>query len=93
MFLVRLWIKPCYNDYMIKRFVAKYDKNPPHHQVSEEEVNCTPNDMRHLFDVEDDHDMIFVYDIKTQEQIDFFREWGAKIDPEDGFYYIECYEV
>lgn len=82
---------------MLKRLVTKYAFDPPHHQVSEQEISCSPDDMRHLFDVNDedegmpDIDMIWCYEINSPEQIAFFKAQGVSIEG-DGFYYVECYE-
>lgn len=77
---------------MLKRTIAKYDKNPPHNMISEVELNYPIEDLRNLFDVEDDYDMIFVYEIKTKEQLDFFKQKGVELDRSTGFYFLECQE-
>jgi hypothetical protein len=76
---------------IMKRVVSKYAKEPPHLQVDEFELSCTAEDMKHLFDVEDDDQMIYLYKIKTDEQIEFFRSKGVPID-DQGYFYVECYE-
>jgi hypothetical protein len=78
----------------IERAVVKYDKKPPHLQVSEYKIGCTPDEMRYLFDVDSlDQDMIYCYDINTPEQVEFFRKQGVLIDLEEGHWFLECYQV
>lgn len=76
---------------MLKRVISKYSKEEPYEQINETEVFCSAVEMRNLFDVSDDLDMIFTYPIKTQEQIEFFKNHGINIDLNDGFFYIESY--
>lgn len=77
---------------MIKRSVVKYAKESPHHEVEEYPLDLEPVDMVHLFDVEGDRDMIYLYQIKTEDQIKFFTEKGFEIDLEDGYFFVECHE-
>jgi hypothetical protein len=77
---------------MIKRSIVKYAKEPPHYEVEEYPLNCEPVDMMHLFDVDDDTHMVFLYQIQTEEQIRFFTEKGFNIDLEDGYFFVECFE-
>lgn len=77
---------------MLKRVVAEYAKEPPHGQVGEHEVVVEPREMRHLFEVDDDQDMICVYQIKRPDQVKFFADRGVSIDTSKAFWFIECYE-
>jgi hypothetical protein len=77
---------------MIKRVVTEYDKNPPHIPINEYDLRAEPRDMRHLFEVDDDLDMIYVYKIENPEQVDFFKKCGVPIDLTKSTWYVECYD-
>jgi hypothetical protein len=76
----------------MKRIVSKYSRRAPYEQIDEHEILCSASEMRHLFDVDDDQDMIFVYQIKSDDQVSFFKNLGVPIEPKEGFWYVECYE-
>jgi hypothetical protein len=75
----------------MKRVVTKYAKVEPYEQVEEFEVFANVIEFRHLFEYDDDVDMICCYKLKNKEQIDFFRNLGVPVDPQEGFWFVECY--
>lgn len=77
---------------MLKRTVVKYDKSPPNLFVEEYDLNCTADEMKHLFEIEDDYEMVFCYEIRTKEQIEFFQKKGFNIDRKEGYFFVEAYE-
>lgn len=75
----------------MKRVVTKYAKTAPYEQVEEFEIFANAIEFRHLFDVGDDKDMIMIYKLRNDEQINFFKNLGVPVDPEQGFWFVECY--
>lgn len=73
----------------MKRFVAEYAKEPPHVYLNEYPVVVQTADVVPLFEVEDDAEMMFVYQVKTPEQVEFFKNLGVPIDLTKSFWYIE----
>lgn len=73
----------------MKRTVAEYSKESPHSYLNEYAVVVEAVEMSHLFEIEDDADMIFVYQIKTPEQAEFFKKLGVPVDLTKSFWYIE----
>lgn len=48
-------------------------------------------EMKHLFDIGDDDQMIACYEIKKQKQIEFFRNKGIPITKRSDFF-VECFQ-
>jgi len=75
---------------MIVREVTKYSRTTDR-LLGGYPIACSADDMRHLFDVGDDHDMVFIYDINTPEQIAFFKKLGVPITNRCDWF-VECFE-
>lgn len=75
----------------MKRVITKYSKQPPYDQVEEHEFSASSEELAKLFNETEDEDMICVYKVKTQDQVDFFKEKGFPVDMETGHWFAECY--
>lgn len=73
----------------ITRCVTEYDK-VTRQAIDQHMVDCDVADMRKLFDIDDDFDMMYVYQITTKEQKAFFVNLGVPLET-GGLYYLESW--
>ncbi len=75
----------------VKREVTKFSRKTEQ-LTGEYPINCSVKEMRKLFDVGDDLDMILCYLIETPEQIAFFRKQGVPITKtKKSDWFVEAY--
>lgn len=73
----------------LTRCISEYDK-VSRSLLKSYPIDCALEDMKKLFDVGVDDDMICVYQITTEEQKAFFTDLGVSLES-GGLYYVESW--